>query len=62
MLDLMRKNAGTWMVKFILGAMHCRFFHFGGSAVTKPRRGNRVAWSTANPFPWRSTEPFMIAC
>ena len=42
MLDLMRKHAGTWMVKFILGAIII-VFSFWGVGSYRAQRGNRVA-------------------
>lgn len=42
MLDLMRKKAGTWVVKFILGAIII-VFSFWGVGSYRAQRGNRVA-------------------
>ncbi len=42
MLDLMRKKAGTWLVKFILGAIIIVFTFWGVGSWTA-QKGNRVA-------------------
>ncbi len=48
MLDLMRKKAGTWMVKFILGAIIIVFTFWGVGSWTA-RKGNRVATINGEP-------------
>jgi peptidyl-prolyl cis-trans isomerase D len=48
MLDLMRKNAGTWMVKFILGVIII-VFTFWGVGSWRAQRGNRVAMVNDKP-------------
>lgn len=48
MLDLMRKNAGTWMVKFILGAIIV-VFSFWGVGSYRAQKGNRVALVNGKP-------------
>ena len=55
MLDLMRKNAGTWMVKFILGAIIIVFSFLGGGQLSGSARQSGWRWSTANPSPWKNT-------
>ncbi|MBI9086199.1 MAG: SurA N-terminal domain-containing protein [Desulfobacterales bacterium] len=48
MLDLMRKHAGTWLVKFILGAIII-VFSFWGVGSYRAQRGNRVAVVNGQP-------------
>lgn len=48
MLDLMRKKAGTWMVKFILGAIIIVFTFWGVGSWTA-QKGNRVATINGEP-------------
>ncbi len=48
MLDLMRKKAGTWMVKFILGAIIIVFTFWGVGSWTA-QKGNRVATVSGEP-------------
>jgi peptidyl-prolyl cis-trans isomerase D len=48
MLDLMRKKAGTWVVKFILGAIIIVFTFWGVGSWTA-QKGNRVATVDGEP-------------
>ncbi len=50
MLDLMRKNAGTWMVKFILGAIIV-VFAFWGVGSYREQSVNRVAVVNGDVIP-----------
>ena len=50
MLDLMRKKAGTWMIKFILGVIIVVFTFWGVGSWTA-QKINRVATVDGEPIP-----------
>ena len=50
MLDLMRKKAGTWMIKFLLAAIIIVFTFWGVGSWTA-QKGNRVATVDGEPVP-----------
>ncbi len=50
MLSLMRKNAGTWMIKILLGAIVIVFVFWGVGSYTS-RRAGRVALVNGEPIP-----------
>ena len=56
MLSLMRKSAGSWIIKFILGAVILAFIPFG-YGIYQDRRDVKIATVNGDPVRFRGVQP-----